>query len=173
MAMMLGAPCADAMDWAPAGFFIAEGGVTVHGTLSVTAGVAWPWQWTHAWRGGEWTASTELFVSHWSAKQPGGGRAAFTQVGLAPLFRYRFERGRSPVFAEGGVGVSYIDGLYTTDRKQFSTRFNFYDVVGIGMNFGAHGEHEIGLRFSHVSNAGIKHPNPGENFLQLRYARRF
>jgi hypothetical protein len=31
----------------------------------------------------------------------------------------------------------------------------------------------VGLRLSHVSNAGIKEPNPGENFLQLRYARSF
>lgn len=29
------------------------------------------------------------------------------------------------------------------------------------------------LRLQHFSNASIRHPNPGENFVQLRYARRF
>jgi lipid A 3-O-deacylase len=31
---------------------------------------------------------------------------------------------------------------------------------------------DLSLRLQHVSNAGIKEPNPGENFVQLRYARR-
>ena len=33
--------------------------------------------------------------------------------------------------------------------------------------------HELALRLQHFSNAGIKHPNPGENFVQLRYAQGF
>ena len=161
------------MDLAPKAVFVAEGGVTLHGTLSASAGVAWPWEWSRVWRGGEWSGTTELFVSHWSAKQSGGERAALTQVGVTPLLRCRFDSGRSPLFAEAGIGLSWLDSLYRSDRKQFSTRFNFYDAVGVGMNFGARGEHEIGVRFSHVSNAGIKRPNPGENFLQLRYVRNF
>ena len=164
---------ANAADWTPHRVFIAAGGVTVHGTYSFTAGVAFPWQWERLSRTGEWTAATELFASHWTAKQAAGGREGFTQVAVAPLFRFRFDRGRSPWFAEGGIGLTWIDGLYATDRKRFSTRFNFYDAIGAGFTFGAQGEHEIGLRFSHVSNAGIRHPNPGENFLQLRYARNF
>ena len=30
------------------------------------------------------------------------------------------------------------------------------------------GAHELALRVQHYSNAGIRHPNPGENFVQLR-----
>ena len=40
-------------------------------------------------------------------------------------------------------------------------------------SFGARGEHEVSLRLQHFSNAGIKHPNPGETFVRLRYVRRF
>jgi len=29
------------------------------------------------------------------------------------------------------------------------------------------------LRIQHSSNASLKKPNPGQNFLQLRYARHF
>ena len=32
---------------------------------------------------------------------------------------------------------------------------------------------EIVLRAEHFSNAGIKPPNPGQNFLELRYVHHF
>ena len=32
---------------------------------------------------------------------------------------------------------------------------------------------EVSLRFQHFSNAGIKEPNPGENFFQVRYSSRY
>jgi hypothetical protein len=156
----------------PSGGFIAEGGVTVHGTYSLTAGVYWPWSWRRVSYSGEWTGMTEAFVSHWSARVP-GERRALTQVGVVPVVRYRFDHGRSAWFADGGIGVSYTDRLYRRQDKTFSTRFNFIDVVGVGFSFGNQREHEVGLRLSHVSNAGIREPNPGENFLQLRYARSF
>jgi lipid A 3-O-deacylase len=67
-----------------------------------------------------------------------------------------------------------MDRNYETPRKRFSTRWNFYDMVGVGHTYGGPQErHEVGLRLVHTSNAGIKNPNPGENFLQLRYAYRF
>jgi lipid A 3-O-deacylase len=152
--------------------FVAEGGVTDHGTYSLTAGITWPSTWHRISHSGEWTAYTEFFASHWNAKFE-GQHEAFTQLGIMPVLRYRFDHGRSAWFAEGGVGLSYIDGLYQRDHKRFSTRFNFNDVVGAGRSFGEHREHEVSLRWVHVSNAGLKEPNPGENFVQLRYARSF
>ena len=152
--------------------FVAEGGVTVHGTYSLTAGVTLPSTWHRTSHNGEWTAYTEFFVSHWGAKL-GGRRESFTQLGVMPVLRYRLDHGGSPWFAEGGVGLSYLDGLYQRDHKRFSTRFNFNDVLGVGRSFGDRREHEVTLRLVHISNAGIKEPNPGENFVQLRYARQF
>jgi lipid A 3-O-deacylase len=151
--------------------FVAGGGVTVHGTLNLTAGATW--RWMDLTPRGDWSLWTEVFASHWSAKQAVGPRASFTQIGVVPVFRYRFDGGRSPWFAEIGIGLSWMDRLYTTERKQFSTRFNFHDNIGFGRNFGANGEHELSVRLSHVSNGGIKEPNPGENFIQLRYAHSF
>jgi hypothetical protein len=65
------------------------------------------------------------------------------------------------------------DKPYRTPAKEFGTRFNFVDTAGVGRSFGAQRKHELGLRLVHMSNAGIKEPNPGENFLQLRYAASF
>jgi hypothetical protein len=156
----------------PSTAFVAEGGVTVDGGYSLTGGVAWPWAWRHVSHSGEWTAMTEAYVSIWSSRVA-GDRKNFTQVGLIPVFRYRFDQGRSAWFANAGIGLSYMDRLYQRDTKQFSTRFNFIDVIGVGFNFGERRENELELRIAHISNGGIKSPNPGENFLQLRYARNF
>jgi len=156
----------------PSTVFIAEGGVSVHGTYSFTAGLAWPSAWRRTSHNGEWTASIEAFASHWSAHFE-GERRGYTQVGVVPLVRYRFDHGQSRWFAEGGVGLSWLDGLYQRDNKRFSTRFNFYDTLAVGYSFGMRREHELSVRASHVSNAGLKEPNPGENFIQLRYARNF
>ena len=82
--------------------------------------------------------------------------------------------GSVPWFAEAGLGVSYaVNHRYLTDQKDFSTRYNFATHIGVGYLFGEQLKSEISLRLEHHSNAGIKHPNPGENFLQIRYARHF
>jgi lipid A 3-O-deacylase len=163
---------ARAADLTPDGYFIAQGGVTVHGTYSATAGLSWPWAWKRTSYSGEWTGMTEAFISHWSGRGV-DGRETFTQIGLVPVVRYRFDHGKSAWFADAGIGVSLMDRVYVTKDKQFSTRFNFVDVIGVGRSFGTDRDQEISLRVSHVSNAGIKKPNPGENFVQLRYAAHF
>jgi hypothetical protein len=162
---------AHAMDLAPRGAFVTAG-VAEHSTHSLSGGVVWPWSWRREAAGGELTALTEGYVSYWSARDV-AGRQSFTQLGLVPLVRYRFTQGRSEWFVEGGIGISVTDRLYRTPDKQFSTRFNFVDTVGVGRSFGAQRQHELGMRVVHMSNAGIKRPNPGENFLQLRYAAKF
>lgn len=159
---------AQAVDLAPKGVFV-EGGIAEQATYSLSAGVTWPWSWRREALGGELTASTEAYVSHWSGRGA-AERESFTQLGLVPLLRYRFGRGRSDWFMEAGIGVSLMDPIYRTSEKRFSTRFNFVDVAGVGRSFGARRERELSLRIAHISNADIKKPNPGENFLQLRYA---
>ena len=152
-------------------FYIAPGGFTSHGTSSLAAGVAWPLSWRYAAGGIGLSAQVEGVLSLWRAPQVTGERKNFVQVALLPVLR--LHPGSSPFFAELGVGPSFTNDVYTSRRKTFSTRFNFYDMVGAGVALGANREHEIGVRLVHVSNAGIKHPNPGENFLLLRYAHSF
>ena len=167
-AVSLGACAADLR---PAAAFI-EGGLARQGGYSVTAGVVWPWSWRREFGSTEATGLTEAFVSNWSGRGA-TERRGFTQVGLLPLVRLRLDGGRSPWFIEGGIGLTVMDRLYRTQNKEFSTKFNFIDVAGVGRSFGADRRRELSLRISHISNAGIKEPNPGENFLQLRYAVKF
>jgi len=162
---------AQALDLRPAGVFV-EGGVAERASYSLTAGVSWPWAWRRQGPAGELSGYTEGFVSHWNARAP-GGRESLTQIGMLPMVRNRFGSGASDWFVEAGIGVSFTDRLYTTTAKRFSTRFNFIDVIGVGRSFGAGRQQEVTLRITHLSNAGIRRPNPGENFLQLRYSTAF
>jgi lipid A 3-O-deacylase len=70
---------------------------------------------------------------------------------------------------EGGLGGTVKNHVNRTADEPFSTAFQFTEVVGVGRSFGAHGEHEVSVRLQHVSNASIKKPNPGANFVRLRY----
>lgn len=166
------AAAAHAADWRPGGVFV-EAGAGDHRAGEATVGAIWPWAWKKDFWGGELTADTEAFISHWNARAAEGRREGYTLLGLQPLLRYRFAQGRSPWFAEAGIGISVLDSRYDTPAKQQSTRFNFYDTIAVGRNFGGNNRHELSLRLTHISNADIKRPNPGEEFLALRYAYRF
>ena len=155
----------------PAGYFV-QGGLAGGRIWSATAGLVWPWVWQTSIMGSELGGLTEAYVSHWDAPSV-RDRRSFTQVGVLPLLRLRFEQGRSPWFAEAGIGLSAMDHHFVTPNKQFSTAFNFVDVVGLGRSFGPAREQELSLRLQHVSNAGIRVPNPGQNFVQLRYGAKF
>jgi lipid A 3-O-deacylase len=150
-----------------------QGGVGSHGTSNAGAGLVWDWNFERLRRKAELTAHTELMVNSWRADAVGGGHQALTQVVLLPTLRMQLSRGASPWYLEVGVGASWLDQRFVTPDREFSTQWNFYDVLGMGRSFGPAARHELGLRWVHVSNGGIKKPNPGQDFLQLRYVARF
>lgn len=155
----------------PGSFFV-EGGLWTGRTWNGTAGVVWPWEWKSTLGSAEVTAITEAYISHWDT--PGvSSRRSFTQIGLVPLLRLHSDQGRSPWFAEAGIGLSTTDRHFETLDKRFTTNFNFVDIIGVGRGFGQSRQQELGVRIQHVSNAGIRVPNPGQNFLLLRYASSF
>jgi lipid A 3-O-deacylase len=163
---------AAAEGWRPDGYFV-QGGIGGRSIWNASVGLAWPWTWKASLLGTEVGGVTEAYIGHWDAPKADGGRRGFTQIGLVPMFRFRLDQGRSPWFAEAVIGISGMDQHFVTTDKQFTTSFNFVDVLGVGRSFGAGRGQEIGVRLQHVSNAGIRVPNPGQNFLQLRYGVAF
>jgi lipid A 3-O-deacylase len=92
----------------PAVAFV-QGGAGEDDANVLSAGVRWPWAWRgNAW-GGEFSGYTELFGSWWDTRDVAGGSQAIVQVGVVPVVRYRFSQGRSPWFAEIGIGLSVTD----------------------------------------------------------------
>lgn len=141
---------------------------------SWTLGITLPWRhWQRSLWGGQVTGYWDLWAGRWSAPLDGRDRST-SIIGVNPTLRWRGDAGQSPWFAEAGVGLSWaLNRRYVSDSKEFATRYNFATHLGVGYLFGAQRQHELVLRLEHHSNAGIKKPNPGENFLQLRYARHF
>ena len=154
-----------------------EGGRAPHGQMgsadSATVGMTFPWSPRQPVREGALSGYWDVYLSNWHAPALGNGPRNYAQIGALYTWRYRFDHGDSPWFAEGGVGGSVTDHVYRTPDRSFSTAFQFTEVIGIGRSFGEHGAHELTLRLQHFSNGGIKKPNPGENFVRLRYTYHF
>ena len=162
-----------AAGWQPDSGFL-QFGATENDTRAFTAGFGWDWPRTRPWWGGELGGYWEVALSHWSTPGPSGRQSAVvTQFGVKPALRWRPSGGASPWFVEGGIGFTVMTPVYENKDKRFSTAFNFADHVALGRSFGPAREHEVALRFEHFSNGGLRKPNPGENFYQLRYTRRF
>jgi lipid A 3-O-deacylase len=163
-------PRSPAAALAPSGLF-AQIGVADEVTAA-TVGAMWSVK-GNAVRS-RWGVYVEASLSRWNSRDGHPSESGvLTQLSVIPVVRYRFADGGSPWFVEGGIGATVTSSVFRSADKQFSTAFNFGDHVGLGYAFGAARKNELVLRAQHFSNAGIKHPNPGENFVQLRYTHHF
>jgi len=157
-----------AADLAPTSAFV-QAGIGDQRTTAYTAGLTWNMPWHYDFTFGRLSAYAEAAIGRWHTDGRNEATAWPTQISATPTLRLYPERA-SRWFAEAGVGANYIVPIFNSGEKRFSTEFNFGDHVAIGRDFG---HSEISIRMEHFSNAGIEHPNPGENFGQVRYAYRF
>ena len=143
-------------------------------TSMLVVGVAWDWPWHRDYSIGRLSGYWEMSFGRWNTDHPTReGSTWVTQFGLTPVLRFYPQAWGGRWFVEGGIGANLLLPVYRSRDKRFSTTFNFGDHLAVGRRFGRQAEHEIALRVQHFSNAGIKSPNPGEDFIQLRYSRRF
>jgi hypothetical protein len=127
------------------------------------AGLQWNWQ--RRWfRGGK----AEL-GGYWDLSAGGwrNGDDTVYDLGLTPVFRYA-GTARGSLYVEAAIGFHLLSDLRIDENKLFSTSFQFGDHIGIGMRFGPRDRYDVGLRLQHLSNGGIRKPNPGIDFIQLR-----
>lgn len=134
---------------------------------SITVGLSRDWRWQKQYRYGHVSGQWQSELGRWHSDTE-----TSTQLGVTPAVRWRPNGWSEGWFIEGGIGLNVIFPKYDTQAKRFSTTFNFGDHVALGKRFGTDGNHEWSLRAQHFSNARIKRPNPGENFLQIRYTYR-
>ena len=117
---------------------------------------------------GPLTLHWDLWGGHWRSHHADGTTGGYSQLGALMAWRYQPAGPQSPWFLEAGLGGSVSDGLYNSGQRRFSTAFQFTEVLAVGYRFGPAKAYEVSLRVQHFSNAGIKKPNPGENFMFLR-----
>lgn len=143
-------------------------------TEALAVGATLPWgDWHMPLWGGELRGLWDLSLNRWSYRSHPGYPGRLWMVAVIPTLRWHPDGGRANWFIQAGVGATWMNRIYHTEERFFSTRFNFGNHLGVGMHLGAQREHELLLQYQHVSNAGIKKPNPGEDALQLRYAYHF
>ena len=129
------------------------------------------WKWQKKWLtdgdwhlGGYWDAQ----IGQWH------GTGHVTDLGLTPVFRLEQKSpGSVAPYFEGAIGFHYLSDTQISGGKIFSTHFQFGDHIGAGMRFGEQRRYDLSLRLQHLSNGGIKHPNPGINFGQVRFQYHF
>ena len=80
-----------------------------------------------------------------------------------PIWRADFAR----TYIEGGIGLYLLSHTINNDVTHMSTSFEFGSHVGAGLRLGERRETRVGIALQHLSNAGIKEPNSGVNFVLL------
>ena len=132
-------------------------------TQILRAGLQWKWnkRWLErgAWHLG---AYWDVQLGHWKNGLENG------DFSVTPVFRYQRSGGGWQPYFEGAIGFHLLTNLEVSSRRKFSTSFQFGDHLGVGVQ---DGRNDWSLRLQHLSNGGISRPNPGINFLILRYQR--
>lgn len=96
----------------------------------------------------------------------GDKRSANHSLSFSPVLVYEFNGETVKPYVELGVGVAGFSNTYVEDNDLGSS-FQFEDRIGFGLRFT--GGHEVGIRATHYSNAGIKSPNDGIESYALHY----
>ena len=138
-------------------------------------GVQWDWnkKWLEMgnWHvGGYW----ESDFGYWSNNSTNRTHANIIDAGFTPVFRFQ-QTTRSSIapYAELGVGLHFLSATSLNNQRQFGSSFEFGDHVGAGVRFGDKGKYDLGYRYQHFSNAGIKKPNQGVNYNEIRLQYHF
>lgn len=122
---------------------------------------------------GRWLeSSTGALTTYWEASlsrwNPDGRENWVGALGVAA----RYEFSGAP-YVEYGLGGAYLSDLHVAKNRRVGSNFQFANRFEVGYRFGRARENELGLAYWHYSNAGIKNPNPGMDFVSVRYTRRF
>ena len=132
------------------------------------------WDWTQRWlQGSNWHLGGywDLGLGYWRRDAAPRQNGSIADLGLTPVFRLQRNDLQGP-YVEAAIGFHYLSRTQIGD-KRLSTRFQFGDHLGVGYRFGARQAWDVGYRYQHLSNAGIKRPNNGINFHQVRLQYHF
>lgn len=138
--------------------------------LGVVAGWTRP---APLWQGDRWRLMLhhEVELAAWHVPRA----RDLVELGYSPVLRLErpLDGGRSVLFFEGAIGARLLSHTTLAPEHRLSTAFQFSDMLGLGLRWGRDQRVTAGLRVQHLSNLGIKRPNPGIEFVQLYAAYRF
>lgn len=121
-----------------------------------------PWAWS-TW--GETTTSLRLSFEAGRFLRNSEKRY-FASFG--PGIRIASDRWEAPLFLDLGLSPTVIGGSTYGDGN-LGRSLNFTSHIGVGMKFGRTKQHEVKLRYQHISNGGLDEVNPGVNMIGLDF----
>lgn len=123
------------------------------------------WKWNQYW---------EVNLSYWYLYRHKEGEEDLFELGITPNVRverdWTSQWGRP--YMEAGLGVHLLSKVHIGPRD-LGSALQFGTHVGFGLRFGSHEQWDIAYRYEHLSNAGLKEPNPGINFGMVRFGYRW
>lgn len=137
--------------------------------LSVGDGTRYPtnngWYWSLNWEGN---------ISYWYLYKQKRGEDRLVEAGITPNFRLAREHkwGWARPYLEMGLGVHFLSERYISNRD-LGSYFQFGTHGGLGIRFGSTEQYDLAWRIEHISNAGLREPNPGINFSMVRFGYRW
>jgi lipid A 3-O-deacylase len=140
------------------------------GDSTEMARVALQWDMKQRWfQTGDWHLGSywNVGLGYWQRDGAPGQNKDLAEIAVTPVLRFQQNRLRG-LYLEGGLGAHLLTRTQIGD-KRLGTLFQFGSSVGVGLRFGDKGQYELGYQYQHLSNAGIKQPNDGINFNQIRF----
>jgi lipid A 3-O-deacylase len=136
------------------------------------------WNWDKSWlNDGDWhvTGFWDVALAQWHGDKPGDNNQIVTDIGITPVFHLEPKDGAgiTPYLEAGILGMHLISPTYLYSDRRFSTAFQFGHILGFGMSLGEHRQFDLGYRFQHLSNGGIKMPNDGIDFNMVHFSYHF
>lgn len=126
------------------------------------------------WDAKFWESNVGYFSGYWSGAytywEKGKYGKGVSSLSFSPVLTYNFYTNSSiEPFVELGVGVAAFSKTKVGDRN-LGSALHFEDRFGVGARYG---DHTVGVRAIHYSNAGIKKPNQGIESYSLYYSYKF
>ena len=96
----------------------------------------------------------------------GDKSSASNSLSFSPVLVYEFAGESVKPYLEAGIGAALFSHT-EVEGNRLGSAFQFEDRLGFGLRFA--GGHEVGIRATHYSNAGISSRNDGVESYALHY----
>ena len=145
-----------------AGLELGVGG-TSDSTMTYRLGLTSDWDksWLQS-NTGRLTGYWDGAYTYWEGDKTSGNNS----LSFSPVLVYEFAGQNVKPYVELGIGVALFSET-EIENNDLGSSFQFEDRFGVGLRFA--GGHEVGIRATHYSNAGISSPNNGIESYALHY----
>jgi lipid A 3-O-deacylase len=137
-------------------------GATSDSTMTYRLGMNFDWD--KSW----WQSDVGRLTGYWSGAYTyweGDKTSSNNSLSFSPVFVYEFAGQSVKPYVE--AGLAWRCSPTPNRRQQHRQAFQFEDRLGFGLRFT--GGHEVGIRATHYSNAGISSNNDGVESYALHY----